>query len=205
MNGAKNARLVTNRKGESVWRCGWGTRDGRGCQETFGVIEIYRTQDGEITFPRIRLADGYEERPEGHADAGTYFYTNRPGNRTYRSQGIKERSQAYRAETQQEYDEMIGICKRQLEEEGLSANQRQEIESRLHAFERACSRDIPSSLALSTQEKERRERREHFLINNPSPWGNGFPGIDEETLPKNIRCKACKRLSRITTTGTIPA
>jgi hypothetical protein len=50
MNSAKPARYVINKHGEPVWRCGWGTHDGRGCQETLGTIGIETRRESGTTY-----------------------------------------------------------------------------------------------------------------------------------------------------------
>jgi len=101
MRAVKPARMWRDKNGQRVCRCGWSTPDGRGCQEIFGVIEVYGTLKKDITYLRIRLSDSYDQRPHRHPDAGTYFYSYRAANRTYRSRQHK----AVMSDTMREYSD----------------------------------------------------------------------------------------------------
>jgi hypothetical protein len=232
MKAAKPARPAKTKNGENVWRCGWGTYEGTGCQEAFGVVEIFRSlvEDvslglGEISYRRIRLTDGYEKRPETHTEAGTYFHTNRPGKRTNRTKGIIERGRKIIKKNQETRRQMIEAAYKR--KDALPDNiknaymdhsetkeqwraKRPMIDERIKV-EIECERAFhftTASARLAAQRnceaKAMRERWAHYLIDRPSKWPNGLPAAFEEFLPIVIRCKTCKRLSKIQHTGIYP-
>ncbi len=208
MNAPKLARRVVNKHGATVLRCGWGTFDGRGCQETLGALENFCTQDGVYKYPRILLAPGYERRPDSDKEAGRFVHTNRPSNRSYRSKDVKEHTREYQQSDREEREEMITFYRKFCANPDNPPDQIEDFKRRLESLiqERSAPpRHELEAIERHKAEKSKRNEWQSYLIDKHSLFAFGEPLFHtEQFLPAIMRCKVCKHLTIIKTAAKTP-
>jgi hypothetical protein len=183
MNTPSPARFVKSKSGAIVVRCGWGTRDGRGCQETFGTVEMREANKQYRSYSCIELAPGFDRRPKGHPQAGIFFLNKRSGSRTSLSVEVKEKFH----QSKNEYEKNKSLLP--------------SLEASWEVVD-ALPKEVLQAGVLK-HEKARKEARKIQLVDQA-----GYPykraNLYEIFLPAIIRCNACGKLSKITSAEATP-